>query len=111
DFAMVRAKIDEGLLTVGVRMDYEHDIVARMFPFIREYLQPGTLRGRERIITTESGTHGWRDCAGEVRAFRYDTAGHEDGADWRRKRRRGGAFMRVRLQPGEAAIVECAAGH
>lgn len=111
DFAMVRERIDEGLLVAGARMDYEHDIVARMFPFTPEYIQPGTLRGRERIITTESGTHGWRRCAGDVRAFRYDAAGHEHVAEWRLKRRRGGAFLRVRLAPGEAAIVECEPVH
>jgi hypothetical protein len=112
DYAMVRAKIDEGLLTAGVRIDYEHDIIARMFPFTPEYIQPGTLRGRERIITTASGTHGWRRCTGEVRAFRYDAAGREHVADWRVKRTRGGGtFVRVRLQPGEAAIAECELGH
>lgn len=111
DWAMVLAKIDEGLLVAGARIDYDHDIVARLFPLTPEYLQPGTLRGRERIITTQSGTHGWRSCAGAVRAFRYDTSGHEQRADWRLKRRHGGAFLRIRLQPGEAAIVECERAH
>jgi len=111
DFAMVRAKIDEGLLAAGTRMDYDHDILARMFPFTPEHIQPGTLRGRERIITTESGTHGWRSCAGDVRAFRYDAGGREHVADWRVKRLRGGAYLRVRLAAGEAAIVECTAPH
>ncbi len=107
DFAMVRAKIDEGLLAAGTRLDYGYDILARMFPFTPEYLQPGTLRGRERIITTESGTHGWRSCAGDVRAFRYDAAGREHVAEWHVKRRRGGAYVRVGLAADEAAIVEC----
>ncbi len=109
DSAMVRAKIDEGLLPVSARFDVEHDITARLFPFTPEYLQPGTLRGRERIVTTQSGTHGWRSCPGSVRALRYDAAGHEQRAtdDWHVKRRRGGAYVRVRLAAGEAAIIEC----
>jgi hypothetical protein len=107
DFAIVRAKIDEGLLAASARLDVEHDLVARLFPFTPEYLQPGTLRGHERIVTTESGTHGWRTCAGRVRAFRYDVAGREHPADWRGKRRHGGVYLRVHLTPGEAAVVEC----
>jgi hypothetical protein len=120
DFATVRARIDEGLLAAGplrvadvplaagAQVDVDYDIAARMFPFTPEYLQPGTLRGRERIVTTESGTHGWRECPGAVAAFRYDAAGREHRADWRRKRKRGGVYVRVRLAAGEAAILECA---
>ena len=128
DFANVRARIDEGLLAAGplriadvpgrrvdgdarvdgdTSVDVDHDILARMFPFTPEHLQPGTLRGRERIITTEGGTHGWRACAGAVRAFRYDASGRSHDADWHVKRVRGGAYVRVRLAAGEAAIVEC----
>lgn len=107
DFATARAKIDEGLLPVTAGFDVAHDMTARLFPFTPEYLQPGTLRGRERIVTTEAGTHGWRRCAGDVRAFRYDAVGREHVADWRVKRREGGAYVRVLLQKGEAAIVEC----
>jgi len=107
DFAAVREKVDEGLLPIGARLDLAHDVAARLFPFTPELLQPGTLRGRERIVTTEPATHGWRDCAGAVRAFRYDGAGREHVAGWRVKRRRGGAFVRAALAPGELAIVEC----
>lgn len=92
-------------------MNAEHDLVDRLFPFTPESLQPGTLRGRERIVTTEGGTHGWRDCPGAVHAFRYDATGREHAADWRVKRRRGGAFLRVRLAAGEAAILECERSH
>lgn len=107
DFATARAKIDEGLLPVTAGFDVAHDMTARLFPFTPEYLQPGTLRGRERIVTTETGTHGWRHCAGDIRAFRYDAVGREHVADWRVKRREGGAYVRVLLEKGEAAIVEC----
>ena len=75
--------------------------------FTPEYLQPGTLRGHERIVTTQSGTHGWRTCPGAARAFRYDGAGYEHLADWHVKHRRDGAYVRVRLAPGEAAILAC----
>ena len=110
DFATARAKIDEGLLPVTAGFDVAHDMTARLFPFTPEYLQPGTLRGRERIVTTQAGVHGWRHCAGDVRAFRYDPVGREHVADWRVKRLQGGAYVRVRLEKDEAAIVECGAG-
>ena len=107
DWATVLQKIDEGLLVAGIGLDVPYDILARMFPFTPEYLQPGTLRGRERIVTTRAGVHGWRDCSGAVRAFRYDAAGHEHTASWRVKRSHGGAFLRVALARGEAAVIEC----
>ncbi|OQY67570.1 MAG: hypothetical protein B6D46_05970 [Polyangiaceae bacterium UTPRO1] len=109
DFATARAKIDEGLVPVTSGFDVAHDMTARLFPFTPEYLQPGTLRARERIVTTQAGTHGWQACAGDVRAFRYDAVGREHVADWRVKRRAGGAYVRVRLGGGEAAIIECGA--
>jgi hypothetical protein len=108
DWPTVLQKIDEGLLVAGIGLDVPYDILARMFPFTPEYLQPGTLRGRERIVTTRAGVHGWRDCPGAVRAFRYDDAGHEHTASWRVKRNHGGAFVRVALAKGEAAVIECA---
>lgn len=107
DFGAMRAKIDEGLLPIGTRFDYVHEITARLFPFTPDHLQPGTLRGRERVVTTTSGTHGWGECPGVVDAFRYDADGREHPAAWRVKRRRGGAYVRVGLAPGEAAIVTC----
>ncbi|HEY2389515.1 MAG TPA: hypothetical protein VGK30_21375 [Candidatus Binatia bacterium] len=107
DWATVVQKIDEGLLVAGIGLDVPYDILARMFPLTPEYIQPGTLRGRERIVTTRSAIHGWRDCAGAVRAFRYDDAGHEHTASWRVKRRHGGAFVRVSLGMGEVAVIEC----
>lgn len=111
DFATARAKIDEGLLPVTAGFDVAHDMTARLFPFTPEYLQPGTLRGRERIVTTEPGIHGWRRCDGDVRAFRYDAMGREHVADWRVKRLQGGAYARVRIEKGEAAILECGTPH
>ncbi len=107
DFPAVREKVDEGLLPIGARLDLTHDVAARLFPFTPEFLQPGTLRGRERIVTTQVGVHGWRDCAGAVRAFRYDADGREHVAGWHAKRRSGGTFVRVALAPGELAILEC----
>ncbi len=107
DWAMVLQKIDEGLLVAGSRLDYSYDILARMFPLTPEYIQPGTLRGRERIVTTRAGIHGWRSCPGAVHAFRYDRVGHEHPAPWHVKRRHGGAFLRVDIAVGEAAVIEC----
>jgi hypothetical protein len=106
DWESVRTRLAEGLLVVGTRLDYTYDLPARLFPFTPEYLQPGTLRGRERIVTLQSGTHGWVGGAGGVRAFRYDADGHEHPTSWRVKRRRGGIFVRVRLGPGEVAVLE-----
>jgi hypothetical protein len=102
---MVR-KIDEGVLPVDARLDDQQDLNARLFPFTPEYLQPGTLRGRERIITTRTATHGWTTGEGSVRAFRYDTTGKEHEAAWPVKHEAGGTFIDVVLAPGEVAVIE-----
>ncbi len=110
EWGAVLELLDEGLLVAGTRLDYSYDAPARMFPFTPEYIQPGTLRGRERILTVRSGTHGWVHATGEVTTFRYDASGHEHLARWRIKRRAGGIFVRVRLAPGEMAVIERRAG-
>jgi hypothetical protein len=102
---MVR-KIDEGVLPVSARLDDQQDLNARLFPFTPEYLQLGTLRGRERIITTRTGTHGWTSFEGSVRAFRYDSSGKEHEAAWPVKHEAGGTFIDVALAPGEVAVIE-----
>jgi hypothetical protein len=106
DWNIVLKKIDEGLLIAGIPMDYPHDLVARAFPFTPEYIQGGTLRGRERIITTVSGEHGWSTKGGAVRVFRYDAEGKEHEATWTPRERDGGVYVRVELGPREAAIIE-----
>jgi hypothetical protein len=104
DWAAVVEQIEQGMLVAGTRLDYDWD-EPRMFPFTPEYIQPGTLRGRERIVTTRSGTHGWT-TGGSVRAFRYDREGREHSARWHVKRRGEAVLVRVRLDPGEAGVIE-----
>jgi hypothetical protein len=106
DFAMVTSKIEEGLLVAGTRLDYPHELVGRMFPFTPEDIRPGTLRGRERIITTRSGAHGWTSPTSAVRMFRYDAAGKEHPAAWATHRVGEGLTVDVELRPGEAAVIE-----
>lgn len=106
DWATVLEQIDDGLLIAGTPPDYQYGLPARMFPFTPEYVQPGTLRGRERIVTTRSGTHGWLGRVGALRAYRYDAAGEEHEAHWPVKVRPEGTFIHVRLEPDEAAVIE-----
>jgi hypothetical protein len=106
DWEFVREKVDEGLLVAGTRLDYSFDLPRRMFPFTPEYIQPGTLRGRERIITDRSGVHGWTDHGGPVRMFRYDDSGKEHEAHWNVTQKDGGVLVQVDLQRGEAAVIE-----
>src|SRR5439155_11786529 len=48
DWGAVLEQVDQGLLVAGTRLDYTYD-PPRLFPFTPEYIQPGTLRGAERI--------------------------------------------------------------
>ena len=120
DVATIAAKIDEGLLVAGTGLDDHPDLVTRLFPLTPQYIQPGTLRGRERIVTTESGIHGWLRpdpiAAGGVRtdtrppagihAWRVAADGTVATAPWHTKRRHGASLVRVRLRRGEIGIVE-----
>jgi hypothetical protein len=106
DWDIVVAKIDEGLLIAGIPLDYPHGIVARMFPFTPEYIQAGTLRGRERIVTTRSGLHGWTAATGALKLYRYDASGKEHDAAWNVEEKDGGIFVQVELGPREAAVIE-----
>jgi hypothetical protein len=106
DVATLVRKIDEGLLVAGLGLGEHADLLAHLFPFTPEYIQPGTVRGRERIVTTESGTHGWTEGGGTLRGWRYTSDGRLAPAPWRVKERHGALFVRVRLGPGEIAVVE-----
>ncbi len=106
DGATLIAKIDEGLLIAGTGFGTHTELVAHLFPFTPEYIQPGTLRGRERIVTTESGTHGWLDGGDVARSWRCGRDGTLSPAPWHVKKRRGALLVHVRLGPGEIAVVE-----
>jgi len=106
DVATLAAKIDEGLLLAGLALGEHADLLARLFPFTPEYVQQGTLRGRERIVTTESGTHGWLDGGETAGAWRYGRDGVLVPAPWHVKRRHGALLVRVRLGQGEIGVIE-----
>jgi hypothetical protein len=106
DWDMVLDKIKEGLLLAGIPLDYPNDIVAHFFPFTPEYIQAGTLRGHERIITTQSGLHGWTSAPGAVRLFRYDASGKEHEASWPVESKDGAVHVRVELAPREVGVIE-----
>ncbi|MCW5890551.1 MAG: hypothetical protein KIT14_08365 [bacterium] len=106
DFTAVTALLARGLLPAGTRLDYDWQLAGRLFPFTPEAIRPGTLRGRERLVTVRSGTHGWPSRTGAVRAFRFDAAGREHRAAWRVRYRDGAAWVRVRLAPHEVAVIE-----
>jgi hypothetical protein len=106
DWDVVLDKVGEGLLVASARLDYPYDVLRRLFPFTPEYLQPGTLRGRERIVTVVSGTHGWASGGAAVRLWRYDASGREHEGRWHVKPRGDGVLVRVVLGPRELAVLE-----
>jgi hypothetical protein len=105
DWDTVLEKLGEGVLTATSGLANPSDISARMYPITPDYIQSGTIHGEERIITIQSGAHGWRN-GGEVKAFRYDRSGTEHPADWRIRRERGAVLVDVQLGPREAAVIE-----
>ena len=99
--------VEAGLLVAGGRLDYDYDVLARMFPFTPRYLDAGTLWGEERVVTTRSGALRWRTSCPAVRAFRYDGDGKEHAATWTTTHDEDVVRVDIDLAPREMAVIEC----
>jgi hypothetical protein len=106
DWAAVVESIDHGLLPATPYRDYSHEILRRLFPLTPEFLEEGTIRGRERLVTTRSGVHGWPSGGGRIRAWRYDEKGREHEAPWASETHGDARYITVTLGSGEVAVVE-----
>jgi hypothetical protein len=106
EWSAIVETIDHGLLPATPYRDYPHEILKRLFPLTPEFIEAGTIRGRERLVTTRSGLHGWPNGGGSLRAWRYDDEGREHEARWDPEVRGEARYVTVRLAPGEVAVVE-----
>lgn len=106
--------INNGCLPVTNSLTITNDLLALEFPFTPENLQPGTLRGDERIITTPpTGTtmtskQGWTIGGHGVTAYRLNAAGKKSivpPSVWPVTNGPGGLFVQVSLGVNEAAVL------
>ena len=72
----ILAKLDLGSLYFWYRHSMDHKtLVEHMYPITLESAYPGTIRGEERIVTKNSGIHGWRGDKGLHVVYLYDARG------------------------------------
>ena len=75
----IYAKIQHGALyfyygSEDVRLTHQN-ITEHMYPITTERIDPGIIRGRERIITCQSGVYGWQDNSNLHGVHQYDGRG------------------------------------
>ena len=74
----ILAKLDLGALYFwygGTSLVTEPTIVSNMYPITFESIHPGTVRGRERIVTKVSGVYGWHGDRSLHAVYPYDSRG------------------------------------
>lgn len=102
----VVAQLDYGALSYLYDSPYPKNAspnpMSRMFPVTPIEINKGYIIGKERIITTSSGTFGW-NAAGALQVFIYDAHGQEKSHSVVPSGNPTSAT--VRLDPGELAII------
>ncbi|MBI3922938.1 MAG: hypothetical protein HY318_16070 [Armatimonadetes bacterium] len=92
-------------LLVGTSYNYDYDFPAYVFPFTPIELHAGYMLGKERIITTHSGSYGWPNEKCLVKVHHFDKAGNHVDRDYIITLGRE-ARTPVEVPDGEAAILE-----
>lgn len=104
----IRAKIEYGALYFfyGEGTLTRPTLASRMYPITVEEFRPGLIRGKERLITTRSGTYAWPGDGAIPRIVRYDGRGMEIEHVFSTRLDREGTRTELTLAEGEAAIME-----
>jgi hypothetical protein len=102
------SKLDFGALYQwfgdGERLKYK-TIVEHMYPITFESIHPGTVRGRERIITRKSGVYGWLDDRALHAVYFYDARGALARHDFVTTVSTAGVRTEVMLGKDESAAI------
>jgi len=64
----LRKALNYGTIYIRTSLNYKSNIVTKFYPFTPEELHSGWVKGKERVITSKSGTFGW---AGDFKAKLY----------------------------------------
>ncbi len=79
---------------------------ARMYPITVEECHAGCVKGRERIVTMNSGTYGWPDAREVHAVYRYDSRGRRIAHAFITTADADSVRTAVVLAQGEAAVIE-----
>jgi hypothetical protein len=75
------------------------------FPFTPIELHSGWLIGKERIITSKSGTFGWHDMS-KVKGHLFDADGKELHFPFNSEKIKNELVTKIKLKPGQLVILE-----
>ncbi len=71
----LRRRLDFGMVYVRTPLGQADSAVSRSYPFTPVELHEGWVKGKERIITKQSGRFGWQDGPFTARLYLYDAQG------------------------------------
>ena len=99
-------KLELGSLYFWYRYTMDHKtLVEHMYPITLESIHPGTIRGRERIVTKYSGVYGWRGDRSLHVVYLYDARGYLAGNDFLTTVDGAGARTELALKKDQSAAV------
>jgi hypothetical protein len=78
----------------------------QMFPITVEEIQAGMVKGKERIVTMNSGVYGWAGGRELHYCYRYNSVGISIPADFLTTVDASGVRTEVRLQQDESAVIK-----
>ena len=107
-FDDIKMKLSKGCLYAYYatpRLHYPMGIMHHMYPITPMELHAGWIKGKERIITLNSGNYGWGDKS-EVKCFFYDKTGKECKGKINIIRTKKENIFQVEVPEGGAVVLE-----
>ncbi|MBN2292649.1 MAG: hypothetical protein JXM70_09500 [Pirellulales bacterium] len=86
------------------KMDHK-TLLEHMYPITVESIHQGMVRGKERIVTKNSGVYSWPGDRCLHIVYRYDSTGHLAGNNFLSTADKSGVHTELRLEKDESAAV------
>lgn len=81
-------------------------LAARQYPITFEEIRPGMVRGKERIVTMNSGVYAWGSDRSLHLVHKFDARGAETAADAVSTADSTGVRTELKFHPRESAVIE-----
>jgi hypothetical protein len=78
----------------------------QQYPITVEEIRSGLVKGRERLVTTLSGAHAWRDDRDLHFVYRYNARGRQTHHDFLTTSDAEGVRTEIRLEKEESAVLK-----
>ena len=105
--AELRKRLNYGTIYARTHLDYKSNIVTKFYPFTPEELHSGWVKGKERIITSKSGTFGWEGVF-KAKLYLFDKRGELLNPNSPFRNYENG--VKIKVPEGGIAILEKVSG-